>query len=86
MDTIWPAKCREQAHEEGWELALTVDEHMPIESAYLHIYHYGPTFKVRNEAARHVLQCAQGGSKLHIRALSACQATRSGPGTKGKKR
>lgn len=85
IDSIWSAEHRSAAREEGWELTFTVDEGKPVQSAYLHIFNYGPKFNGRNEAAAHVLRAAQGGSKLHIRALSACQATRAGAGMKGKR-
>lgn len=56
-------------------LAIVVDEHKSINTAYLEIFATDPT-KSRHQAMTHVMANARTGSRLHMDALSACSATK----------
>lgn len=73
---MWNERQQEQAHAEGWTLALVVNEGLPVNTAYLDIFDQGPTFTNRLGAQKFVLAKAQQRSKLHIDAMTAISASR----------
>lgn len=84
FDLIWNEAQNSAARMEGWELVVVVDEGKPVSHAYLDIFDSGPRFACKRSAAQFVIQSAQGGSRRHIEALSACSASRltTAPGAK----
>lgn len=76
FDSIWNQRQQADAHEEGWELGLVVDEGKSVDTAYFDVFDKGPRFHNRRAAMVHVVDQAKKRSRLHIAALSACSASR----------
>jgi hypothetical protein len=77
-DPNWTPKQAEDAAEDGWLLALTIDSGQT--HAYYRVYPYGPKHGNQpTKAAKHVLDRARRGSKLHVHALQLMTASRIDP-------
>lgn len=86
FDLLWNESQRAAALQEGWELGVVIDEGKPIHSAYFDVFDKGPAFQDKRQAMAFVIERAKTKSRLHIAALSACQASRMHTAPRRKKK
>jgi hypothetical protein len=75
VDLTWPEERAKEAAADGWLLAYTVDSGKKT-GGYM-VFPVGPRLPDPTRAMRHVIAQAQVGTRLHMAAIRAMQASRS---------
>jgi hypothetical protein len=83
FDLLWPKANIAAAADDGWLLAYTIDSGK--RTGMLMPHPHGPALPDPNRAMRHVIKFAQKGSKLHLAAIKAMQASKVPVDKKGRK-